>query len=136
MAEAVYFENPRALAETLADGIRRLGFEVAITEHDCGPVKASKLDRILTLVCDEFGLNSETLLADRRTMGIVLPRQIAMHLAAKHTKAGYPLIARFFGRKDHTTAMYADTKVAMLISQDVELAKRVAKLERALAEAA
>ena len=47
----------------------------------------------------------------RRDQRLAAPRQIAMYIATELTDYSLPQIAREFGKKDHTTVMYARDKI-------------------------
>jgi len=49
-----------------------------------------------------------------RKPGISLARQIGMYLTRKRTSLSYMQTARLFGRKDHTTAIYAEAKIGRM----------------------
>lgn len=53
------------------------------------------------------------------------PRQIAMYLARKLTSRSYPEIGRYFGGRDHTTALHGYRRIEHLIVMDDHMAARV-----------
>ena len=62
-------------------------------------------------VASYFGMTLEDLKSSKRNQDLVMPRQIAMYLIRQYTDMSYPEIAAFFNKKDHTTVMYAITKI-------------------------
>ncbi|HEV2909627.1 MAG TPA: helix-turn-helix domain-containing protein, partial [Candidatus Eremiobacteraceae bacterium] len=56
---------------------------------------------------------------------LTVPRQIAMYLACDLTNASLPQIAREFGKKDHTTVMYARNKVKDQMERDPEFRSKL-----------
>src|SRR3712207_59873 len=76
------------------------------------------VDDIQRVVCDAFGVSLADLKGDKRHQAIVYPRQIAMYLARELTDLSLPKIGAKFGGKDHTTVMYANTKIARVMQQD------------------
>ena len=65
-----------------------------------------------------YGISIKEMEAQRRDQRVTLPRQIAMYIAWQLTGASLPQIAREFGKKDHTTAMYARDKIADMMDAD------------------
>lgn len=90
-------------------------------------------ERILTLVSERFGVNTEALCGKRRTQTIALPRQIAMFLLRQLTDLSLVEIGRIFGGRDHTTVMYACEKVSLLRGADEAMREKLDGLVAALA---
>lgn len=61
----------------------------------------------LVIVADVSGVSVEKLTGQNRQRCNVVPRQIGMHLALKHTGASLTAIGRIFLR-DHTVVLHAD----------------------------
>ncbi len=68
--------------------------------------------KIIETVAKFYNLEEKSLFDPTRRQEIVRPRQIAMFLLRKELKYSFPAIARKFGGKDHTTAIYAYKKIA------------------------
>jgi len=69
----------------------------------------------------KYGVNTSL---NTRKAEISLPRQVAMYLCRKRTKLSYLQIARLFGRKDHSTVVYAEAKIKAM-RQDIEFKQEV-----------
>lgn len=82
--------------------------------------------------CDVFDVNLHDILSSRRTLPLIIPRQVSMYLAKEMTLLSYPRIARATGDRDHTTAMHAHRKIAKLLQSDGMLAARVAEIRERL----
>lgn len=54
-------------------------------------------------------------------------------LARELTGASYPLLARHFGDRDHTTCLYADRKIKRNEATDAKLAARLAECRARIA---
>jgi len=67
--------------------------------------------KIIKIVSEFYDLKESDLLSSSRRKEIVKPRQIAMYFFRISLKSSYPFIARRFGGKDHTTAIYACRKI-------------------------
>jgi hypothetical protein len=71
----------------------------------------AKIAQIQALVAAHFGLTASEMTGQERGYKIAHPRQIAMYLARKATRASYPSIAKQFGGKHHTSVLHAFRKV-------------------------
>ncbi|MGE3173283.1 MAG: chromosomal replication initiator protein DnaA [Planctomycetota bacterium] len=69
------------------------------------------VDDVIDLITSEFAITSRDLTGKSRTQAISLPRQIAMFLLREHTELSLEDIGRVFGNRDHTTVLYAVTKI-------------------------
>lgn len=90
------------------------------------------IDAIQRVVATYFHLKPSDLRSNRRTKELVHPRQVAMYLARKITRASYPEIGRHFGKKDHTTVMYSVRKVEEELKHNPALRKTIRTLESML----
>ena len=89
------------------------------TLHDLADADAPvPIDAIKRVIADTFSVSLAALEGPGRTQAIVAPRQLAMYLCRELTDASLPAIGRAFGGRDHTTVLYAVTKIAERIGQD------------------
>jgi len=75
------------------------------------PFDVANCKKIIETVAKFYNLEEKNLFDPTRRKEIVKPRQIAMYLLRKELKYSFPAIARKFGGKDHTTAIYAYKKI-------------------------
>ena len=75
------------------------------------PFDVANYKKIIETVAKFYNLEEKNLFDPTRRKEIVKPRQIAMFLLRKELKYSFPAIARKFGGKDHTTAIYAYKKI-------------------------
>lgn len=73
--------------------------------------KTHTVEIIQQIVCDEFNLNTRTLLGPRRLPGFTWPRHIAMALSYEFTGLSTMEIAPLFHRLDHGTVLHACNRV-------------------------
>lgn len=79
-----------------------------------------------------YGVEILELLSSRRTLRIVIPRQVAMFVCAEYTPLSLPEIGRRFGGRDHTTVLHAHRKIKQLIADgDAEIISAVEKIRHA-----
>ena len=75
-------------------------------------------ERILAAVSERFGVRPESLVGQRRTQTIAVPRQVAMYLMRHLTEMSLVEIGRVFGGRDHSTVIHACRQVAQRIQTD------------------
>jgi chromosomal replication initiator protein len=75
-------------------------------------------DDVMMLITTEFAITSRELVGKSRTQTVSVPRQIAMFLLREHTELSLDDIGRIFGNRDHTTVLYAVTRVRERILKD------------------
>jgi len=75
-------------------------------------------ESIKKIVAKHFNVRMVDLKSDKRTKPLTLPRHIAMYLCRRLTKLSLIDIGRDFGKKDHTTVMYACDKIEEAIQND------------------
>lgn len=92
------------------------------------PIQRVSIPLIKERVAKFYGISVKEMEAQRRDQRVTLPRQIAMYIAWQLTGASLPHIAREFGKKDHTTAMYARDKISDAMEADEAFRNRVRAL--------
>jgi chromosomal replication initiator protein len=98
---------------------------------DIFPNRVSRPISIQTIqaeVCRYFNISKALLVSNKRSQSIVYPRQIAMYLARELTDLSLPKIGEEFGGRDHTTVMYATSKVGKNINTQREVYNQVQEL--------
>jgi hypothetical protein len=102
-----------------------------------GPTEQSfkaKIHEVKAVVAAVHGLPVSALESACRKRVWAIPRQEAMKLARELTGRSFPAIARAFGDRDHTTALYADRKVTALEATDPKVAARLTECRARIAE--
>lgn len=79
-----------------------------------------------------FNLTKDEITGPKRDKEIVEPRQIAMYLLRSELHLSFPQIARFVGRKDHTTAIHSVSKIEASIGNDHYLRQKIYELKEKL----
>lgn len=92
-------------------------------------------EEVLKATGNFFGIKVSDLKSPVKTRKISFPRQVAMYLARRMTRASFPEIGRAFGGKDHSTVVKGFKKIELLIKNDPDVAEQVRGVERALLEA-
>jgi chromosomal replication initiator protein len=88
------------------------------------------VEHIQKLVADHFKVPENALRAKTRKQEIVLPRQIAMYLAKKMTRASLKTIGLHFGGRDHTTIIHACKTIEQDMHTDDSVRQHVDQLEK------
>jgi chromosomal replication initiator protein len=92
------------------------------------PMHRVTIPLIKERVAKGYAISVKEMEAQRRDQRVTLPRQIAMYIAWQLTGASLPQIAREFGKKDHTTAMYARDKIADMMDADEAFRNKIRSL--------
>ena len=85
---------------------------------------------ILESTVEQFGFTIEELTGKSRRRPLVITRQMAMYVARQLTDLSFPVIAREFGGRDHTTVMHACDKISALMPQRSQIYNDVMALEK------
>src|SRR5262245_53143466 len=105
---------------------KNLTYPVVYTANDrCGPCKPhnehmwvpgfrANIVQIQKAVCQRWGVTIGDLRSERRTLDIIVPRQVATMLCRTLTHLSYPMMAKRFGDRDHTTMLHNARKLDWL----------------------
>ena len=80
---------------------------------------------IIKVVCNYYNIRPTQLKDQSRAESIVLPRQITMYLLRKELGLKLMETAEVLRRKDHTTVLHAEKKIAGLIMKDPAIKKDI-----------
>ncbi len=88
------------------------------------------IEEIQTFVSEHFQIRMSDLKSSRKVKMFSYPRQIAMYLCKRLTRASFPEIAGKFGGKDHTTVIYACRKIEGQLTLDHDLKEHLDLIHR------
>ncbi|MFB3907718.1 MAG: chromosomal replication initiator protein DnaA [Candidatus Eisenbacteria bacterium] len=94
-----------------------------------GPPDIGAIQRI---VAKYFEVTVESMRGKRRTSQVALARQTAMYLAKQRTGMTLVEIGKRFGNRDHSTVIYALTRVGDEMSKSQEFRDKIARIEEEL----
>ena len=97
-------------------------------------VRRATIESVVNFTARHFKLKPEDLRRETKERKIVNAKQISMYMCKVVLGISYSEIARYFGKKDHTTALYAVKKVEEKIREDRKFALMMSFLERSLRE--
>jgi chromosomal replication initiator protein len=89
-----------------------------ILRHSVRVIQLADVDRA---ICAALRLPSGALQTKQRTWAVSHPRMLAMFLARKHTSAAYSEIGKYFGGRNHSTAVAAEKKTRQWLLSNGEL---------------
>jgi chromosomal replication initiator protein len=92
------------------------------------PPQRVTIPKIKETVAGAHGLTVKEMDTGRRDQRLAAPRQIAMFIACVLTNYSLPQIAREFGKKDHTTVMYARDKIKDQMERDEAYRNKIRQL--------
>ncbi|HTV72493.1 MAG TPA: chromosomal replication initiator protein DnaA [Candidatus Acidoferrales bacterium] len=92
------------------------------------PLQRITIGKIKETVASAHGLTVKEMDNGRRDQRLAGPRQIAMYIATELTNYSLPQIARDFGKKDHTTVMYARDKIKDQMQRDEAYRNKIRQL--------
>ena len=105
-----------------------------IIRRHAGETREPSIDLIKKAALKVFPIAKAELEGPSKARGFVYPRQIAMYLCRTMTRKSFPQIGRAFGRRDHTTVLYAYRRIETDIGNDSELAADIARVQSTVLE--
>jgi chromosomal replication initiator protein len=90
------------------------------------------IENIIKVVCKKFNIKITDILSEKRDKEISKSRQIAMYLSREITGLSYPVIAKHFGGKNHTTVMQACKKTKEWVDVDPEIKQTISSIMKEL----
>lgn len=100
-----------------------------VIRRHSGETREPTIDVIKKATLKVFPINKTDLEGPSKMQAYVYPRQIAMYLCRTMTRKSFPQIGRAFGKRDHTTVLYAFRRIKKAMPDDVRIAEDVAKVE-------
>jgi chromosomal replication initiator protein len=94
--------------------------------------KTVTIDQIQKKVAEEFDVRLADMTSKRRTANIAFPRQVAMYLARRHTKASLHEIGETFGGRDHGTVLHACKIVSVRMKKEDQVRQSIVMLDTQL----
>lgn len=88
-------------------------------ERDC--LKIIRLTDVEQVVCDVFGVSENDLRGTSRKQASTQPRMLAMYLARRLANVPYSEIGEHFGKRNHSTVMSAERKVAAQLASGTQV---------------
>ncbi len=94
--------------------------------------KSVRLDDIVQVVSDFYGVPVEEMVKKGRKKEVAHPRQIAMYLLRTELDTPFSTIGTFFGGRDHTTVLHAVEKVSQSKESHLRIKEELLSLKEKL----
>jgi chromosomal replication initiator protein len=94
--------------------------------------KMVTIDQIQKKVAEHFNVRLADMTSKRRTANIAFPRQVAMYLARRHTKASLHQIGDTFGGRNHGTVLHACKSVSVRMKKEDQVRQTIVRLDTLL----
>ena len=94
--------------------------------------KTVTIDQIQKKVAEHFDVRLADMTSKRRPANIAFPRQVAMYLARRHTKASLNEIGDAFGGRDHGTVLHACKTVCVRMQKEDQVRQLILLLDTQL----
>lgn len=89
-------------------------------------------NRIIEAVSTYYNISTDELLGESRRREVVRPRQVAMYLLRSENQFSFPTIGKYFGGRDHTTAMHSCGKIEENLETDEMLRQDLVTIRQKL----
>lgn len=107
--------------------------EEALKDHiSPNQVREITPEIIIGIVSDHFKLNPSDLTSEKRNKEIVKPRQIVMYLCRTMTNTSLQMIAKYLGKRDHSTIIHGIEKITAELEKDEALQYTIDILKKKL----
>jgi len=103
-----------------------------VIRRHAGEQREPTIDVIKKATLKIFPIARTDLEGPSKMQAYVYPRQIAMYLCRTLTRKSFPQIGRAFGKRDHTTVLYAFRRIKKSLEEDTRLADDIARVEAAI----
>jgi chromosomal replication initiator protein len=90
------------------------------------------LEDILNTAAGYFNISVVDLISDKKKRLYAYPRQLAMYLARGHTALSFKKIGESFGKKDHSTVIYAIKRIERLKAKEKKTGDDLKMIEHLL----
>ena len=84
-------------------------------------ISKNDVEKVLTIVADEYNISVDDIKSKKRTAEIAVPRQVAMYICRTVLNESLQQIGKEFGGKDHTTVMHSVNKIDTEIRNNNDL---------------
>lgn len=118
ITHARYLSELRRLRDEISGLLTRV--RVALGQEDAPPQKKPATP-IIQVVANYYEIPLHDILGQRRGKSYDQPRHVAMYLAKKITGRSFPVLARSFGGRDHTTILHAYQRIEERLKTDILL---------------
>ena len=101
------------------------------SENSATPLTPELIQQVVAVY---YNIRVEDIQGSKKPKNIAFPRQVSMYLCRKLLDISLPKIGESFGGRDHTTVIYAISKIEKQLESDEGLQKTVHALEKEIKE--
>ena len=101
----------------------------ALKEHIKDKNENITLENIIELIAKEFNIKPSEITSKSRNKNIVAARRTAIYLAREFTKESTPVIAKYFGLKDHSAVSHAIKSFNKKLKEDNDFRIKIEELK-------
>ncbi len=101
----------------------------ALREHIKDKKEIITFEDIIKLIAKEFNIKPSEIISKSRNRNIVQARRCAIYLAREFTKESTPIIAKYFGLKDHSAVSHAIKNFNKKLKEDSEFRIKIEELK-------
>jgi chromosomal replication initiator protein len=101
----------------------------ALREHIKDRKEIITLEDIIKLIAKEFNIKPSEIMSKSRNRNIVVARRCAIFLSREFTKESTPIIAKYFGLKDHSAVSHAIKNFNKKVKEDSEFRMKIEELK-------
>ncbi|MEO0465450.1 MAG: DnaA/Hda family protein [Pseudomonadota bacterium] len=101
-----------------------------VLDRQAGARRAPTINLIKRAAADVFGVTKAELEGPRKYQTLVYPRHLSMYLCREMTDKSYPVIASQFGKRDHTSVIYAIQRTNKYLVERPETALHLEQLRQ------
>ncbi|MBR1693336.1 MAG: chromosomal replication initiator protein DnaA [Lachnospiraceae bacterium] len=80
---------------------------------------------IMKIVAEHYNVSESDMTSGKRNSSVVLPRQVFMYLCRRYTNTALASVAKYVGKKDHTTVIHGFNKITKELETDEVLRNNV-----------
>ncbi len=96
------------------------------SENDNSQITANFIQQV---VANYYNVDIKEIQGSKKTKNIAFPRQIAMYLCRKLLDISLPKIGEQFGGRDHSTVLYAVSKIEKTLKKDSSFQQEIEEIE-------
>ncbi len=101
----------------------------ALKEHIKDKKENVTLEDIIKLISKEFNIKPSEIISKSRNQNIVAARRTSIYLAREFTKESTPIIAKYFGLKDHSAVSHAIKSFNKKLKDDNDFRIKIEELK-------
>ena len=101
----------------------------ALKEHIKDKNEHITLENIIELIAKEFNIKPSEIISKSRNKNIVAARRTAIYLAREFTKESTPIIAKYFGLKDHSAVSHSIKSFNKKLKEDNDFRIKIEELK-------